>query len=113
MIAKANLVVGDTTFQFEFEEAKDMEGMNKAIAVANITTYCNVCKKEDSKSEFELTTNRDKEGNIYVNLKHTPCNGKVKLGQYKQGGYFWHREFEVYKPANKTHEELSAEDYTA
>jgi len=78
-----------------------MESMHRAIAVSNYPSYCNICSKDTAAEELKLTTNKDKEGNIYINLKHDPCQGKVKLGQFKQGGYFWHREFEVYKKSGQ------------
>ena len=105
MISKANLTVGNTAFQFEFENADEMESMHRAIAVASIPTFCNICEGEANKEDFKLTTNKDKDGNFYVNLKHQACGGSVKLGQYKSGGYFWHSEFSQYKPKSKEENE--------
>lgn len=104
MIAKTILKIGGKTYQFEFENAVEMEAIHRSIALSNYPTYCNVCKTQDTEDDFHLTTNKDKEGNIYANLKHNNCGGKVKLGQYKQGGYFWHREFEVYKKGQENEE---------
>ena len=101
MIAKVNISLGKTTHQFEFEHQNEMEALHRAIAVSTYPTYCNVCKEEAEADTLQLTTNKDKEGNIYVNLKHDKCGARVKLGQYKQGGYFWHREFEVYTRNNQ------------
>lgn len=96
MIAKVNITLGGTGFQFEFDAQEEMLALHKAIAFSNYPTYCNICQEDIDKAELSLTTNRDKEGNTYINLKHEKCEGKVKLGQYKQGGYFWHRNFEKY-----------------
>lgn len=97
MIVKTRVKIGDVEYQLEVDEPKEIEALNKAIAISEIPTYCTICKKKDTKDNFHLTTNKDKENNIYVNLKHNPCGGKVKLGSFKSGGFFWHREFEVYK----------------
>lgn len=97
MIAKVNLSLGGTTYQFEFDGNDEMISMHKAIALSNYPTYCTICQIHARNNEFKLTTNRDKDGNTYINLKHTKCGAKVKFGQYKQGGYFWHREFLLYK----------------
>lgn len=105
MIAKVNINLGKTSIQFEFDNAEEMEAMHRAIAVSTYPTNCNICKKEALESELKLTTNKDSKGNIYVNLKHIPCTGTVKLGQFKQGGYFWHREFEVYNKGGQTNEQ--------
>jgi hypothetical protein len=105
MIAKANLVLGGTSYQFEFDEKEDKEALNKAIVLANPPTYCTVCKKEDLKPNFHLTSNRDKENNIYINIKHNPCGAKARLGEHKAGGYFWHRDFEKYVAKVKTEAE--------
>jgi len=102
MITKVNITLGGTGYQFEFDEQSEMLAFHKAIAVSNYPTYCNLCQEEADKSTLKLTTSRDKEGNTYVNLKHDVCEGRVKLGQYKQGGYFWHRSFEKYVPKNNT-----------
>ena len=79
----------------EIEDDKEMVVMNKAITLSRYPTYCTICKKPTG---TYLTSNKDKEGNIYINAKCPDCGGVAKLGQYKTGGYFWHREFEVYKP---------------
>lgn len=77
----------------EIEDRDEMDTLHKAIILTNPRKVCNVCKAAEG---FYLTTNKDKEGNIYVNVK-CKCGARSKLGQYKTGGYFW-REFEVYQP---------------
>lgn len=95
MIVKGNLKL-NTTYQFEADEKSEMEALNKIITLCNPPTKCTKCDNDKAEG-FKLTSNKDTEGNIYVNLKCI-CGAKVKLGQYKAGGFFWHREFEVYNP---------------
>ena len=84
---KAIVNLGSITL--EIEEQNEMETLHKAIVLANPIQVCNVCNKAEGKY---FTSNKDKEGNIYVNWK-CECGARSKLGQYKTGGYFW-REFE-------------------
>ena len=84
--------------RLEISEQKEMETLHKAIVLSEPRNYCNLCQ---NKSNFYLTTNKDKEGNVYVNNKCGQCGARSKLGQYKTGGYFW-REFELYKKPNAT-----------
>ena len=95
MIAKANISMGGVNYQFEIEEKGEMDTLHKIISLTNPRSYCVLCKNSD-KSKFHFTTNKDKEGNTYVNVKCS-CGGRSKLGQYKTGGYFWH-DFEKYEP---------------
>lgn len=76
----------------EIEEQNEMETLAKAVVLSNPRTICNVC---GNKVGFYFTSNKDKEGNIYVNYKCT-CGARSKLGQYKVGGYFW-RDFEKWE----------------
>lgn len=82
--------IGTAKFTFEVEEPKELEAMNKAIVLANPPKYCGLC---GNRQYFTLDTNKDKEGNIYVNMKclGKDCYAKAKLGSYKTGGYFWHK----------------------
>lgn len=93
--------MGGIAYEFELDEKDEMDTLNKAITLANPPTYCTLCKNQD-KGAFTLTTNKDKEGNIYVNVKCEKCGGKAKLGLYKAGGFFWHRDFEKYEPKQST-----------
>jgi hypothetical protein len=80
--------------QLEIDERSEMETLHKAIVLSNPPTICNVCGKR----AMGYDSNKDKEGNIYVNIRCS-CGAKAKLGQYKAGGYFW-REFEKYERKN-------------
>lgn len=90
MKAKVNL---GKNIQLEIEENDEMEMLHKAIVLANPRRECNTCQATEG---FYYTTNKDKEGNIYVNYKCL-CGARSKLGRYKTGGYFWH-DFEIYDP---------------
>jgi hypothetical protein len=96
MIVKTKFKLGGVSYTLEIDEKSEMETLNKAITLASPPTMCSVCKNND-KEKFHLTTSKDKEGNIYVNVKCI-CGASAKLGQLKTGGFFWHRDFEVYKP---------------
>ena len=94
MKAKANLKLGDTTYQFTVDEKDEMDTLHKIIVLSNPPTYCEVCQN-DERDTFKLTTNKDTEGNTYINVK-CKCGAKCKLGQYRVGGYFWRHPFEKY-----------------
>lgn len=87
--------IGAAKYTFEIDEPKELESLNKAIVLGNPPKYCTVC---GNGQYFTLDTNKDKEGNIYVNMKclAKDCYAKAKLGSYKTGGYFWHK-FEKYE----------------
>ena len=80
--------------ELQIEERDDMETLHKAIVLANPRRVCNVCQNSTG---IYWTSNKDKEGNVYVNMKCPKCGARSKLGQYKSGGYFW-RDFEQYRP---------------
>ena len=82
----------------EIEEREEMETLHKAIVLSSPRPYCNLCQNKES---FYWTTNKDQEGNTYINLKCSKCGGRSKLGRYKAGGFFW-KEFEKYEPKPKT-----------
>lgn len=82
------------TITLEIEDRDEMETLHKAIVLSHPRKVCNACK---SKGPFFFQTNKDSEGNIYVNYVCANCGAKSKLGQYKSGGYFW-RPFEKYQP---------------
>ncbi len=84
--------VGSTEYLFDIDEGKEMDALHKAIVLGNPPRKCNECEQYDW---FKLDSNKDKEGNIYVNVI-CKCGAKAKLGQYKTGGYFWHK-FEKYE----------------
>ena len=98
MKATCKIIMGNSTYQFDFEENKDLEAMHKAIAVGNVPTKCDECGNVQA---FKMDTNKDKESNIYINVICRKCGAKAKLGQYKAGGYFWHK-FEKYIPKQES-----------
>jgi len=87
------------------DEQKEMETLHKAIVLANYPKKCSLC----GKLKTFLTSNKDKEGNIYVNVVCGECGAKAKLGQYKVGGYFWHRKFEIYNKTSQVPQEIPPE----
>lgn len=93
MNIKVNKKIGDCTFLFEVAEKDDMSTLHVAAVLSSAPDYCQECKND---SFFKLDSNKDKEGNIYVNVVCRKCGAKAKLGRYKTGGYFWHK-FEKYE----------------
>lgn len=78
----------------EIEEREEMETLHRAVVLTNPRRRCEVC---NNTTRFYFTTNKDKEGNVYVNNSCGECGARSKLGQYKAGGYFW-RPFEKFEP---------------
>jgi hypothetical protein len=91
MIGKVKFTVGNAEYTLEIEGSDDVVTLHKLIALGNPPTLCDVCGKQGNVS---LDTNKDKDGNTYINVK-CDCSAKAKLGQYKAKGYFWHK-FEKY-----------------
>ena len=79
--------VGDVIYTYDIEENKEMEAIHKAVVLGNPPNHCHECKNDEF---FKMESNKDKDGNIYVNVVCKKCYAKAKLGQYKAGGYFWH-----------------------
>lgn len=98
MIITTQFELGGVEYTMQVNEPKEIDTLHKAIVLSNPPRKCNVCGAQGG---TVLDTNKDKEGNTYVNVSCT-CGAKAKLGQYKVGGYFWH-EFEKYvKDAQST-----------
>lgn len=83
---KAEINLGNK-IKLEIEERSEMETLHKAVVLSNPPTKCDEC----GNIKISLDSNKDKEGNIYINIKCVVCGAKAKLGQYKSGGYFWHK----------------------
>lgn len=98
MIVKVNVKLGFASYQFEIDERNEMDALHKGIVLANPRRRCNECGN-DNPADMYFTSNKDKDGNTYVNVKCAKCGAKSKLGQYKAGGYFW-KDFEKYLPKN-------------
>ena len=90
--------IGRADYTMEFDERDDLEALHQAAVLSNPIRKCNVCGNVVPE-RFKLDSNKDKEGNIYINVvcggKNEDtgefCGAKSKLGQYKAGGYFWHK----------------------
>jgi len=93
---KINVVtkLGNVEYRFEIDEAKALDALHTAAVLGNPPTVCDECNNKDV-AAFRLQSNKDKEGNTYVNVECTKCYAKAKLGLYKTGGYFFHK-FEKY-----------------
>lgn len=100
MRMKTRFQLGGATYELEVDEREEMEILHKAIVLSNPRRKCSECNELGYESKY-FTTNKDKEGNIYVNVKCAKCGARSKLGQYKAGGYFWH-EYEVYQPKTQS-----------
>ena len=105
MKVKTEVVVGNTRYSFEVDEGDDKKTLHKAVTLGNPPRYCNVCKNS---TLFSMEANKDKEDNIYINMKclAKDCYSKAKLGSFKSGGFFWHK-YEKYEP--KKEESLDEE----
>jgi|TARA_Y100000310_G_scaffold110581_1_gene108971 hypothetical protein len=101
MIIKVNFNLGENTYQLTVDDKDEMEALHKSIVLSNPHRFCNLCQNKNS---FYLASNKDKEGNIYVNNKCGNCGADSKLGQYKAKGYFWH-DFKKYIPKGRSSEE--------
>jgi hypothetical protein len=102
---KANISLG-TNITLEIDERDEMETLHKAIVLSNPIKICNVCRAE---IEPYFTSNKDKEGNVYVNAKCPSCGARSKLGRYKVGGYFWH-EYEKWEPKDQEQKTVRKEE---
>lgn len=98
MKARVQTTMGKSTVTFEIEERSDMETLHRVAVLGYPPIFCDACQTSGAE-HFTLDSNKDKAGNIYVNVKCRKCGAKAKLGQYKAGGYFWHK-FSVYKKEN-------------
>jgi len=81
------------SIRLEIDERDEMETLSKAIVLSNPKRKC-LCGNTEG---LYMTSNKDKEGNVYVNVKCPKCGARSKLGLYKSGGFFWH-DFEKYVP---------------
>ena len=97
MKIECQLKMGQADYKFIIDEKEDMEALHKAIVLTNPRHKCNVCGNTEG---LYFASNKDKEGNTYVNVVCPKCGAKSKLGRYKTGGYFW-REFSRYQPDDK------------
>ncbi len=93
MKIKSNFKVGEVSYQIEVEEKNPLETLHLSIILSNPRKVCNRCMNT---TDFEFSTNKDKEANTYINVICRACFAKSKLGSYKAGGYFW-KEFEKFE----------------
>lgn len=105
MEIRVQTTVGKTNYELLVTDNKEIDALHKAIVLGNPPQYCGECKNNQF---FRLDSNKDKEGNTYVNVICTKCGAKAKLGQYKVGGYFWHK-FEKWQ--GKENKDNDRDDY--
>ena len=112
MIIKTAFKIGGVNYELHVEEKDEMDALHKAIVLSNPRTYCVACGSKTSSEDTIMTTNKDKEGNTYVNIKHVKsgCGAASKLGLYKSGGFFWHG-FEKYVPKEQKAEVKSSDPF--
>lgn len=103
MIIKSSLKMGSSTYQFEFDEKDELDTLHKSIVLSNPLKTCDACREFGYETKY-FTSNKDQEGNTYVNVK-CKCGASSKLGRYKTGGYFWHK-YEVYVRPTETKSDL-------
>jgi len=86
--------VGGVKYNIDVEEQEEIQTLHKAIILGNPPKYCQECKNDKN---FKMDSNKDREGNFYVNVvcMNSLCFAKAKLGLNKGGGFFWHK-FEKY-----------------
>ncbi len=89
MKAIVKTVLGKVEYLFEIEEQDEIQTLHKVAVLGNPPTFCDECGNEDP-NEFKLISNKDKEANVYVNVRCKKCDANAKMGLYKSGGYFWH-----------------------
>ena len=94
---KATIRMGEN-ITLEIDEREEMDTLHKAIVLSSPHKKCDECGNVES---FKFTSNKDKEGNTYINYKCRKCGATSKLGLYKAGGFFWHK-FEKYVPKDKS-----------
>lgn len=99
MIAEVRFKFGNNEYKLSFDDKLEVDALHKMIALSNPPRFCDVCQ---NRSYFTLETNKH-EANTFINVKCTAqgCWAKSKLGQYKSGGYFWHK-FEKYIKETET-----------
>jgi len=102
MIIDVFTKVGNTEYKFHIDEKDELEALHKAAVFGNPPIFCQLCKNDNF---FKLDSNKDKEGNTYINVVCKACTAKSKLGKYKTGGYFWHKFEEWKKNDSSTQEE--------
>lgn len=77
----------------------EVEGTDAKDVLYEVGQICNYPKKCDcgNTSIFTISSNKDKEGNVYVAILCLKCYAKANLGSLKKGGYWWKRDFIKYE----------------
>ena len=72
---KATISLG-RKITLEIDERDEMETLHKAIILSSPKTYCNECGKN---IEPYFSSNKDKEGNVYINANALCAEQEVNL----------------------------------
>ena len=103
MLAKVKTEIGSVIYEFTIDEKSEIDTLHKVAVLGNPPKFCHVCNNVDPR-RFKLDSNKDKEGNTYVNVvcQIPGCYAKAKLGLYKTGGFFWHKFVKFEKKETET-----------
>jgi len=96
MKVTANFKLGSNAYQIEAESENAKEALYEAIVLSSPPTKCDHCGNTEG---GYLTANKDRDTNIYINIKCSKCGARAGLGSLKAGGYFW-KKYEPYVPKN-------------
>ncbi len=88
MLIQVKTKIGSTEYTFNVDERDELYGLHLASVLGNPPSKCDECGNTE---HFRLDSNKDNDGNTYVNILCRKCGAKAKLGQYKSKGYFWHK----------------------
>jgi len=93
MKASVKTKLGNVEYTFEIDEKSEIDTLHKIAVLGNPPVFCDECGN-DKPETFKLQSNKDSEGNTYINVECV-CGARAKLGIYKSNGFFW-RKFERY-----------------
>jgi len=101
--------IGNVEYKFHIEEEDTKKALLMASVFGNTPSKCE-CGNEDN---FALAGNKDKDGNVYINILCKSCDAKAKMGSYKNGGFFWYNRFERYVKNENKHTQTQAPETQA
>jgi hypothetical protein len=85
-------IIGGTEYTFEIEGKDVLQTLMLSATLGQKFDTCAICGEH----ELELSGSKA-QGFTFVKIRCKSCGAQAKLGQYKDGGYFWNR-FEKYEP---------------
>lgn len=93
MQIKIKRKIGDSELEFSIDEKEDISALVKASSITSIPNRCSLCLSD----QIHLSSNRTKEGFIFIKIICDKCFAQSNMGQYKTGGIFW-KKFDKYVP---------------